>query len=164
LELNLPKSADNRLAETRRLGTREEPVTPYYDAAEKKYVVDHTIEIASGRVIAKVYGMDFAEGNPRRSQKFLASTFLSDLAELRSKHKLNAPAMLLLMSIRAHCDMRRGDSENISFMGAAIGLDSQATTRATKRLRETGLISTKQIGLGKKLSVSCHWGKSYSRQ
>ena len=160
----MSRSVNNRLVETQILGTRDEAVSPYYDAIEKKYVVEHVIKITSGQVVAKVYAMDQPEGSLRQSNKFLGSTPLFDLAELGSKHRLNASAMLLLMSIRAHCDMRGGDSENVSFMGAAIGLDNQTTTRATKRLREAGLISTKQTGPGRKLKVSCHWGKRYIGQ
>jgi hypothetical protein len=160
----LSRGIDNRLAKTRRHGTREEAVSPYYDADEEKYVIGHVIETATCQIVANIYSMNLPQEKPHRSKKFLGATQLSDLGELRSKHGLNASAMLLLMSIRAHCDMRGGDSENISFMGAAVGLDSQATTRATKRLREIGLISTRQTGPGRKLRVSCHWGKPYIKQ
>jgi hypothetical protein len=133
-------------------------VTPYKEPETGRWVSEEHIDPVTGDLVARTF--PFADPNfGAANKRYLRMTLLGDFAKLASL-KLTADAVLLLIGIQAHSDMKDGICDNIAARGREIGLDEQRARRAAKCLTNAGLITTSQEGAGTKSLIISHWGTS----
>ena len=144
---------------------RREPVvkkvTPYKEPETGRWVSEEHIDPITGGLVARTF--PFADPNTSAANKrYLRMTLLCDFAKLATL-KLTADAVLLLIGIQAHSDMKDGICDNIAARGREMGLDGQRAQRAVKCLAKAGLITTSQEAAGTKSVIVSHWGASSKR-